>query len=58
VGVGVGAVVALTIAGAGANVPEFVILSRLARGRVLVVFVTFVFLVAIAGGYLAQLVTV
>ena len=28
-GVGIGAVVALTIAGAGANIPEFVILSRL-----------------------------
>lgn len=54
VGVGVGAIVALTIAGAGANVPEFVILSRLAKGRVLTVFVGYVFLVAIAGGLLAQ----
>lgn len=54
VGVGIGAIVALTIAGAGANVPEFVILSRLARGRVLVVFIGYVFLVAIAGGLLAQ----
>ena len=56
VGVGIGAIVALTIAGAGANVPEFVILSRLARGRVLVVFIGYVFLVAIAGGLLAQMV--
>lgn len=54
VGVGIGAIVALTIAGAGANLPEFVILSRLARARVLVVFVGYVFLVAIAGGLLAQ----
>jgi uncharacterized membrane protein YraQ (UPF0718 family) len=54
VGVGIGAIVALTIAGAGANLPEFVILSRLAKGRVLTVFVGYVFLVAIAGGLLAQ----
>lgn len=54
VGVGVGAIVALTIAGAGANLPEFVILSKLARANVLVVFIGYVFLVAIAGGVLAQ----
>ena len=54
VGVGIGAIVALTIAGAGANVPEFVILSKLARLRVLLVFVGYVFGVAIVGGVLAQ----
>lgn len=54
VGVGIGAIVALTIAGAGANVPEFVILSKLARARVLLIFVGYVFLVAITGGLLAQ----
>lgn len=54
VGVGVGAIVALTIAGAGANLPEFVILGKLARARVLVVFVGYVFAVAIVGGVLAQ----
>ena len=52
-GVGVGAVVALTISGAGANVPEFLILGRLAHARVLVAFVAFVLTVAIAGGVLA-----
>ena len=36
-GIGVGAVVALTIAGAGANVPEFVMLARLTTRRVLAV---------------------
>lgn len=56
VGVGVGAIVALTIAGAGANIPEFVILSKLARSRVLAVFVGYVFAVAMVGGLLAQLV--
>lgn len=54
VGVGVGAIVALTIAGAGANVPEFVILSRLANTRLLLVFVGYVFSVAMVGGFLAQ----
>jgi uncharacterized membrane protein YraQ (UPF0718 family) len=54
VGVGIGAIVALTIAGAGANIPEFVILTRLARVRVLAVFIGYVFLVAMVGGVLAQ----
>lgn len=54
VGVGVGAIVALTIAGAGANVPEFVILSRLAKPRLILVFVGYVFAVAMIGGLLAQ----
>ena len=57
VGVGIGAIVALTIAGAGANVPEFVILSKITKGRVLAVFAGFVVLTAIAGGVLAQIVT-
>lgn len=54
VGVGVGAIVALTIAGAGANIPEFVILYKLARSRVLAVFIGYVFGVAVVGGFLAQ----
>ncbi len=54
-GVGIGAVVALTIAGAGANVPEFVILSRLTTPRVLVAFGVFVFAVAMVGGVLVEL---
>lgn len=53
-GVGTGAIVALTIAGAGANVPEFVILSKLAKPRLIAVFFMYVFGVAIAGGLLAQ----
>lgn len=52
-GVSTGAVVALTIAGAGANVPEFVILGRLFQRRLLVVFVAYVFAVAMIGGFLA-----
>ena len=54
-GVGVGAIVALTIAGAGANVPEFVILARLTTRRVLAAFGGYVLAVAIVGGLLVQL---
>ena len=53
-GIGIGAVVALTIAGAGANVPEFVILARLTTRRVLAAFGGYVLVVAIAGGLLVQ----
>jgi uncharacterized membrane protein YraQ (UPF0718 family) len=53
-GVGIGAIVALTIAGAGANVPEFIILTRLAHSRLIAVFFGYIFAVAVAGGVLAQ----
>jgi hypothetical protein len=53
-GVGTGAIIALTIAGAGANVPEFVLLGRLARLRVVGVLFAYVFTIAIAGGLLAE----
>lgn len=53
-GVGVGAIVALTIAGAGANLPEFAILSRITTPRVLTVFGGYVLGVALVGGVLAQ----
>ncbi len=53
-GVGIGAIVALTIAGAGANLPEFVILSKLARLPVIATFFVYVFGVAVVGGFLAQ----
>jgi uncharacterized membrane protein YraQ (UPF0718 family) len=54
-GVGIGAIVALTIAGAGANVPEFILLSRLASRRLISIFIGYVFSVAVIGGSLAQL---
>lgn len=53
-GVGIGAIVALTIAGAGANLPEFVILSKLARPRIIGVLFVYVFFVAVVGGFLTQ----
>ncbi len=54
VGVGDGAIVALTIAGAGVNIPEFVVLSKLARPGALAVFVGYVVMVAVTGGLLAH----
>lgn len=53
-GVGIGAIVALTIAGTGANLPEFAILSRITTPRVLTVFGGYVLSVALVGGTLAQ----
>jgi uncharacterized protein len=53
-GVSTGAIIALTIAGAGANLPEFVILGRLAQSRLVGAFFAYVFLIAILGGLLAE----
>lgn len=53
-GVGAGAIVALTIAGAGANVPEFIILTKLAQRRLIAILFAYVFAVATIGGLLAQ----
>jgi uncharacterized membrane protein YraQ (UPF0718 family) len=53
-GVGIGTIVTLTIAGTGANVPEFNILNRLSRSHLIVIFFGYLFAVAVAGGLLAQ----
>jgi len=53
-GVGIGTIVALTIAGAGANIPEFIVLSRLAKPGLIATFFGYVFGVAVVGGVLAQ----
>ena len=53
-GVGIGAIVALTISGAGANVPEFIILTKLASRRLIGIFFAYVFAVALTGGLIAQ----
>lgn len=53
-GVGIGAIVALTISGAGANVPEFVILTKLADRLLIAIFFGYVFFVALFGGLIAQ----
>jgi uncharacterized membrane protein YraQ (UPF0718 family) len=56
-GVGIGPIVALTIAGAGANVPELLILGRLARLRLVGTLFAYIFLIAVVGGGLAQAVS-
>lgn len=55
-GVGVGAIVVLTIAGAGANLPEFALLTTLANRRVVGAFFGYVFAVAVCGGLVAELI--
>lgn len=55
-GVGIGAIVALTISGAGASFPEFVLLTKLAQTRLLILFFGYVLAVAVAGGLLAHVI--
>ena len=55
-GIGIGAIVALTIAGAGFNIPEFVILGKLAGKGILAAFGIYIFAVAMLGGVLSQVV--
>jgi uncharacterized membrane protein YraQ (UPF0718 family) len=56
-GVSTGAIVALTIAGAGAgaNVPEFILLTRFASRRIVGLFFAYVFGVAVVGGVVSSL---
>lgn len=56
-GVGLGAIVALTISGTGASVPEFLLLTRLATTRILLALFGYVLLVATIGGLLTQALT-
>ncbi len=55
-GAGTGSIVALVIAGAGANIPEFALLTRIARGRIVAAFFAYVFVVAVTAGLLADLI--
>ncbi|MYI36689.1 MAG: hypothetical protein F4118_11530 [Acidimicrobiaceae bacterium] len=55
-GVGIGSIVALVIAGAGANIPEFALLTKIARGRVVAAFFAYVFVVATVAGLLTDLI--
>ena len=54
-GMGVGAVIALVIAGAGASLPEVIMLKRMFQWPILVVFLLSVFGIAISTGFLAEL---
>ena len=55
-GAGTGAIVALVIAGTGANIPEFALLTKIARVRVVGAFFAYVFVVALAVGLLTDLI--
>ena len=55
-GAGTGAIVALVIAGAGANIPEFALLTKIARVHVVGAFFAYVFIVALATGLLTDLI--
>ncbi|HOK07747.1 MAG TPA: permease [Syntrophales bacterium] len=54
-GMGVGTVLALIIGGAGASIPEMIILASMFKKRLIIAFVLNVFLVAVAAGYLVDL---
>ncbi|MES9857092.1 MAG: permease [Sedimenticola sp.] len=55
-GMGVGAVIALVIGGAGASLPEVIMLKRMFQWPILSVFLLSVFGIAITTGYLAELI--
>jgi hypothetical protein len=57
-GMGVGTVLSLVIAGAGASIPEIIILSSIFRRRLVMAFLVSVFIVAIIGGYLVDWVSI
>jgi hypothetical protein len=54
-GMGVGTVLALIIGGAGASIPEIIILSSMFKKKLIFAFVLNVFLVAIVAGFLVDL---
>ena len=53
----VGAVLALVIGGAGASIPELTLLSAIFEKKLLAAFVLTIFCIAVAAGYLANLLT-
>ena len=54
-GMGVGTVLALIIGGAGASIPEMLILGSMFKKKLIIAFVLNVFLVAVVAGYLVDL---
>lgn len=54
-GMGVGTVLALIIGGAGASIPELILLGSMFRKKLVLAFALNVFVVAIAAGYLVDL---
>lgn len=54
-GMGIGAVIALVVGGAGASLPEVIMLKRMFHWPILLAFVLSVFTIAISTGLLAQM---
>lgn len=54
-GMGVGTVLALIIGGAGASIPEMIILGSMFKKKLIFAFVVNVFLVAVVAGYLVNI---
>ena len=54
-GMGVGTVLALVIGGAGASIPEIIILSSMFKKKLIIAFVLNVFVIAIVAGYLVDI---
>lgn len=55
-GMGMGAVIALLIGGAGASIPEVVLLSKLFKRKLVVAFVVSILIVAISSGFIIQMI--
>lgn len=55
-GMGIGAVIALLIGGAGASIPEVVLLSKLFKPKLVVAFVISILSVAIITGFIVQII--
>jgi len=54
-GMGIGTVLALIIGGAGASIPELILLGSMFKKKLVFAFALNVFMVAIAAGYLVDL---
>lgn len=54
-GVSLGSILALTVAGAGASLPEMIMLSKIFKAPIIIFFIICVFLMAIGCGYLINL---
>ncbi|MFD1363184.1 permease [Lentibacillus salinarum] len=55
-GMGMGAVIALLIGGAGASIPEVVLLSKLFKRKLVIAFVISILVVAISTGFIVQII--
>ncbi len=53
-GMGVGAVIALVIGGAGMSIPEMTLLAAIFKKRLLAIFIATIFLVAVITGFVFQ----